>query len=94
MSRQINIDYQAVSSAVSGITGQIDSSSFISNYDMMLSVLSDSKGDTAKAIKALLKEEKALVKQLSTTMRQLATNIQSAADEFQREDNTMSGAMR
>jgi type VII secretion effector (TIGR04197 family) len=91
MSRQIYIDYNAVASTVSDITGKIDSSSLTSDYATMESALSDSKGDAAKAIKGLLKAEKALIKQLSTTMRQMAMNIQSAAEEFKTEDHTMSG---
>jgi uncharacterized protein YukE len=80
------IDYSSVASSVSEIKGTINNSGIVGEYDTLLSAFTESKGDEAKAIKALVKADKAMVEELNDTLNKILDSILTAAEEFSQLD--------
>lgn len=89
----LDIDYEKVESTVSSIKTTVDNGSIISEYDTLISGLSESKGEEAKAIKSMLKKEKKLAEQLNSALSGIADSVQGAVNEFTRIDKEQKGKM-
>lgn len=90
----LKIDYDAVESTINSIKSTVSDSNLISDYDSLLSGFTESKGDQATALRALLRAEKALAAKLNVTIIKFADSIQSSVNEFKKLDKTGSNTMQ
>lgn len=78
----LEIDYDAVRSAVDQINFIIGDGVMVDDYKNLFQSISELEGEQATAIRQLLKKEEKFVEQLDKTLGQFVRSLESAAEEF------------
>lgn len=89
----LNIDYVAVEGQLESIRSTLSGSNASADYSDLLARFSESEGEEATAIRAMLMAERTLAEQLNITLDKFASSIQATVNEFKGLDRGARRAM-